>query len=96
MNDQALSQALQSGDFAAAQTAAVDYGRGVRNDLEATDDPGRRAAIHQDALEALGNHLHLARVLRAHVAAQIQVNAASCLYVEPDTQADHHRWQVEA
>jgi hypothetical protein len=96
MNDQALSQALQGGDFAAAQTAAADYGREVCDALQTTGDPSRRAAIHREALETLGNHLHLARVLRAHLAAQIQANVGSCLYAQPDAQADHHGWQVEA
>jgi hypothetical protein len=96
MNDQALSQALQSGDFAAAQTAATDYGREVCGALLETDEPSRRAAIHREAVEILGNHLHLARVLRAHLAAQIQANAGSCLYAQPEAQADPHRWQIEA
>jgi hypothetical protein len=96
MNDQALAQALQTGDFPAVQAAAVEYGRGIRAQMEAADDPARRASIYHDALETLQNHLHLARVLRAHLAAQIQANAGSCLYAQPDVQADRHRWQVEA
>jgi hypothetical protein len=96
MHDQALVDALRAGDFAAVQTAAVDYGRGVCTEMQAADDPARRASICREALETLQNHLHLARVLRAHLAAQIQANAGSCLYAQPDAQADRHRWQVEA
>jgi hypothetical protein len=96
MNDQALSDALQAGDFAAVQSAAVDYGRGVCTEMQAADDLARRASICQEALEALQNHLHLARVLRAHLASQIQANAGSCLYAQPDAQAGRHRWQLEA
>jgi hypothetical protein len=96
MNDQTLSQALQIGDFAAAQTAAADYGRVVCADLEGASDPARRAAICQEALETLETHVHLARVLRAHLAAQIQANAGSCLYAQPEAQANPPRWQVEA
>jgi hypothetical protein len=95
MNDQAIAQALQIGDFAAAQTAALDYGRGVRAALESTAGSDSRAAIYHAALEALQNHLHLARVLRAHLAAQVQANAGSCLYAQPDAQADRHRWQFQ-
>jgi hypothetical protein len=95
MNDQALSDALRAGDFAAVQSAAVDYGRGVCQELQAADDPGQRASIYQEAQETLQNHLHLARVLRAHLAAQIQANAGSCLYAQPDARANGHHWQFQ-
>jgi hypothetical protein len=94
MDDQTLAQALQAADFETVQHAAVDYGRSVRTELDATTNPQRRIAIYEEALESLQNHLHLARVLRAHLAVQIQGNAGSCLYAQPE--ADRHRWQVEA
>jgi hypothetical protein len=94
MDDQTLAQALQSADFETVQHAAVDYGRRVRTELAAAANPGHRAEIYREALETLQNHLHLARVLRAHLAAQIQGNAGSCLYAQPE--ADRHRWQFEA
>jgi hypothetical protein len=95
MHDQALAQALREGDFAAAQTAAAGYGQAVCAALQATADPARRASLYQEALETLQDHLHLARVLRAHLAAQIQANAGSCLYAQPDA-PEAHRWQWEA
>jgi hypothetical protein len=96
MNDQALAQALQSADFTAAQYAAVEFGCGVRAEVDAAADPVHRSAICQEALETLHNHLHLARVLRAHLAAQIQSNAGSCLYAQREAETDCHRWQFEA
>jgi hypothetical protein len=94
MDDQTLAQALQGADFETVQHAAVDYGRSVRAELAAAANPRHRAEIYREALETLQNHLHLARVLRAHLAAQIQGNAGSCLYAQPE--ADRHRWQFEA
>ena len=96
MNDKALAQALQCADFVAAQCAAQEFGRGVHAEVDATADPLRRSAICQEALEMLHNHLHLARVLRAHLAAQLLANAASCLYSQPEAEADRPRWQFEA
>lgn len=95
MDDQALAQALKIGDFAAAQCAAEEYGRDIRAQLQTAADPDRRAAIYREGLEALRNHLHLARVLRAHLAAQAQSNAGSCVYAQQQSQADRHTWKFE-
>ena len=93
MNDQALAQALKEGDFAAAGAAAGDYRISMQADFAAAETPERRATICAEAIETLQNHLHLARVLRAHLAAQMAANAGSCLYALPE---DHDpRWQVK-
>jgi len=94
MDDQALAQALKNADFVAVQCAALEFGNGVRAELDAAGDPLRRLAICQGALETLHMHLHLTRVLRAHLAAQLLANAGSCLYAEPET--DGHCWKFEA
>jgi hypothetical protein len=94
LNNQALAQALRSADFAATRSAADDYERSIHAELDVTIDPDRRAAIYQEALETLRNHLHLARVLRAHLAAQVHENAGSCLYAA--SEEDRHCWQFQA
>lgn len=94
MNDQALAQALQCSDFAAAERCAEEYGGSVRAELNVTTGWERRAAIYREAIETLQNHLYLARVLRAHLAAQVQGNTGSCLYAAPA--ADRHCWQFDA
>jgi hypothetical protein len=95
MNDQALAQALQCADFAAAQYCAEEYVRSVHAALDVTSDRDLRAAIYQETIKTLQNHLHLARVLRAHLATQIQNNAGSCLYTQSEIEAGCHRWQFE-
>ena len=93
MNDKTLAAALQNGDFVAAQSAIEEYGHQVEVALHSAAGTAARAAVYQESLSTLSQHLHLARVLRAHVAAQIQGNAGSCLY-EP-AEADRHCWQFE-
>lgn len=94
MDDQALALALRNADFAAAQGAVEQYGQDMRVQLLAATDPQQRAAIYQAGLETLRNHLHLARVLRAHLAAQVLSNAGSCAYAQ-ESQATGHSWKLE-
>lgn len=93
MNDQDLAAAIKTGDFAAAQPAIADYSRQVHAALDAASGPAAREAVFRQSIETLNQHLSLARVLRAHLAAQIQGNAGTCLYEQ--AQADRHCWQFE-
>jgi hypothetical protein len=93
MDDTELAASLKIGDFAAARPAIAGYSGQMQAALKAATGPAARAAIYREFIETLSQHLSLAQVLRAHLSAQIQGNAGSCLY-ESST-ADRHCWQFE-
>jgi hypothetical protein len=81
-----LTSALEAGDFEAAERIALEYGASV----VAAPQP---AALRQ-ALETLNDCLHLTRVLRAHLAAQVRANSPAIEY-QPASSENRH-WQFEA
>ena len=89
----AVSQALQAGDFEAAQRLSIDLGVAIRLELAAAS-PAEKPALFKQQIGHFQEHLNLARVLRAHVATQLQANAAACLY-QPES-GTNHCWRFDA
>lgn len=86
--------ALMAGNFDAAKSLALILGSRAQADLRAAQDPRVRREILNGAIDRLNDALSLARVLRAHLASQLQDNSTRLLY-----QAEHpnrHRWQFVA
>jgi hypothetical protein len=86
MRAEQLTSALEAGDFEAAERLAIEYGDSV--------SAAPHAAALQQALETLNDCLHLTRVLRAHLAAQVRANSPAIEY-QPAT-AENLHWQFEA
>jgi hypothetical protein len=88
-----VSRALQAGDFVAARRLSIELGTAVRLELAAAR-PEDRVALFKRRIGQMQEHLHLARVLRAHVASQLQTNTAACLYQE--SSGRDYCWRFDA
>ena len=89
-----VKAALMAGDFDAAKRLALTFGRRAQADLRAAQDPQVRGEIFIGAVARLNDALSLARVLRAHLASQLQDNSTRLLYQAE--QPNRHRWQFVA
>jgi hypothetical protein len=90
---QELKLALESGEFAKAQRLSFVLGQAILQQAR-TAPPTERAAIARRNLELFQEHLSLARVLKAHLAAQYHANLAASLYVPVSDR--EHCWHFEA
>jgi hypothetical protein len=91
---QALQSALAAGDFDAAQQLSVELGEAIIGTAAAAE-AATRAAILKEGLGRLQEHLSLARVMRAHLASQLQNNTAAFLY-QYDSSGGEHSWRFSA
>jgi hypothetical protein len=74
-----LRRAIESGDFQSAPALAEEYVETVRREIEIT--PAReRAALAEQACSFLEDRLHLARVMRAHIASELRVASGVASY----------------
>ena len=85
MQAEQLTSALAVGDFEAAERIATAYG-------DSAMAAGKPVVLRQ-ALDTLNNSLHLARVLRAHLAEQVRANSPAIEYQL--SAAENPRWQFE-
>ncbi len=90
MQAEQLTRALESGDFEAAERIAIEYGNSVAAELRTGGD----TAVLRQALDAFNDNLHLTRVLRAHLAAQVHANSPAVEYQPVASESRH--WQFEA
>jgi len=90
---QAVHQALLAGDFDSARQLGTQLGQAIIRQASAAA-PADRAAYARDGLNRLLEHLNLARVLRAHLASQVQANSAVCLYHQAPP--GNHCWRFDA
>lgn len=87
---QALTRALEAGDFEAAERIAIEYGATLAARAQSSGD----ARILPQALATLNDCLHLTRVQRAHLAAEVRANSLAVEY-QPAA-SDGRHWQFEA
>jgi hypothetical protein len=85
-----LTRALEAADFEMAERIAVEYGDSVAAEIRA----GGNIAVLRQALDTFNDSLHLTRVLRAHLAAQVRANSLAVEY-QPAASENRH-WQFEA
>jgi hypothetical protein len=76
---EAVQKALLGGDFDSARRLSAELGKAIIRHASAVA-PANRAAFVREGLSRLEENLSLARVLRAHIARQVQANSAVCLY----------------
>jgi hypothetical protein len=88
-----LQRALTARDFETARKLSRLLGQAIIRQASAAA-PRDRAALVQQGLSRLQEHLNLARVLRAHLAAQLQTNTAVCLYQANSGRG--HSWRFDA
>ena len=89
---EAIREALHAGDFETVRGLSTVLGQAIIREAQAVA-PAERKCVVQKELGRLGEHLSLARVLRAHVASQLQNNTAA-LYHEAAGRP--HSWRFDA
>jgi hypothetical protein len=90
---EAVSRALQAGDFDTARLLSVELGAAIRHELSMAP-PAGQLGLYKERMGRLQEHISLARVLRAHLAAQLQTSTAVCLYQESADRG--HCWRFDA
>jgi len=90
---EAIQVALAAGDFETAEQMSGPLGQGIIAELTAAA-PAGRVALFELRIGQLREHLSLARVLRAHLASQLQDNTAACLYQAASGR--DHSWRFDA
>jgi hypothetical protein len=88
-----LKRAIEAGDFERAPLLAEAYVVAIRKEIEAAPNVKERAAIAEQARSFLEDRLHLARVLRAHIGAQLGAARGVAFY--QNTSSEQRSWQFE-
>jgi hypothetical protein len=88
-----LQNAIEAGDFVAAQPLVLEYGRLVRDQLRSTTNARERQAVFDDALETLHANLCLARLVRSHICAHLQAVTGQMQYHA--LQNNLHTWNLQ-
>jgi hypothetical protein len=94
MNKEELKTALANRDFDRAQALILEWGTSVKAGIRAASGQSERQRIFDDAVSFAEDNIYLTRVIRAHIAAELQANSASFLY--RDTDLEQPRWQIRA
>jgi hypothetical protein len=89
-----LRRALESGHFEAALPMIDEYRNATLHDMGAAGDDRTRANILNEASSFLRDCLHLARVLRSHLSAQLA--ASSRLISYDSAPCPKSTWKLDA
>lgn len=71
---------LETGQFDSALSVIEDYGSSLIEAAANAPTPAERAAVLQAAADNLREHLHLARIMRAHIYTQLTVTQRVASY----------------
>lgn len=94
MNKQELKAALANRNFERAQALILEWGTSVKAEIKAASGQDERQRIFEDAVSFAEGNIYLTRVIRAHIATELQTNSVSSVYC--DTDLEQHRWQIRA
>lgn len=94
MTHQQLIAALNHKDFESASLIAKQLGKQALLDLQSAPTDEARSEIYKSSTAIISDALHLARVLRSHIASELYANSASFLYRNADLEQAH--WQIKA
>jgi hypothetical protein len=89
-----LRRALEAGHFEAALPLIDEYGKAVREAMRLAGDDRTRVDILDRASSFLQDWLHLARVLRAHLSAQVADNSRLISYESGSSTKS--TWRIDA
>jgi hypothetical protein len=90
---EAVHKALLASDFDTARHLSAKLGQAIIRQASVMP-PAERADYVRQGLSRLQEHLSLARVLRAHLATQVQANSAVCLYHQASDRGN--AWRFDA
>ncbi len=89
-----LKSALLNRDFDRVQALIGTWRDEILRCLRTASGSAERCRILEEARSLGEQNLYLARVVRAHIATELQANSASFLYA--DTELEQPRWRVRA
>jgi len=89
-----LKAALLNRDFEQAQLLIAQWGKHVSAEIKSASSDGERRRILEEARLFAESSIYLTRVVRAHIATELQANSASFLYL--DVEPEQHGWHVRA
>ncbi|MBV8071883.1 MAG: hypothetical protein JO270_18385 [Acidobacteriaceae bacterium] len=87
-----LYEAIQAGDFPRMCILMPQYRERLEKQLAATENAEDRRQMLQGSLVFLEESLHLARVIRAHMAARLRAMNSLCCY--QSSEGGTSRWSV--
>ena len=90
---ESIQRELRAGDFEKVRELSSALGQAIMREASQLA-LNERSAFIEKGLSRLGEHISFARVLRAHVASQLQENTTVCLY-QPSG-GDAHSWRFDA
>jgi hypothetical protein len=88
----ALQHAIQAGDFEAARSLSIEYGKAVCNELTLAKNIDERTEILDRSIRTLRQQLHLARVVRSHISARLTATSRQHLYGTCESR--DYTWQL--
>lgn len=88
-----IQRAIESGSFETAIPLIEQYGHAVLSSLRNAGNSQERSAIATEASAFLQDRLHLARVMRSHIAAKI--GAASRIASYANAPCVSNTWLIE-
>jgi hypothetical protein len=89
-----ITEALRAGDFETALQLITAYQEAVSHRLSYTARDVDRDTVLREAMEVLQSHLHLARVMRAHLVTTFGAVKTASVY-QPVTDTVKSTWDVE-
>jgi hypothetical protein len=92
--EQKLQRTLEAGNFESALQLIDEYGKLIMESVRTAPTATDRLAILDEASSFVQDRLHLARVLRSHIASQI--TASSRLVSYGGTASVESTWQIDA
>ncbi len=91
--EEEIQRSIEAARFEAAVPLIEQYGQGILSALRNAATSQERSAIASEATAFLQDRLHLARVMRSHLAAQIgAVSRIACYASAPCV---HNTWLIE-
>jgi hypothetical protein len=89
-----LRRAIQAGNFACASMLIPDFRAELTRELASARNNADRARKLQRAVDSMADSLHLARVVRAHIAAKLRDIQSESRYHSQTT--EESRWSINA
>jgi len=93
MTSDQLRNALINRDFDQVQSLIGEWRKSILSALTTAPSAAERCMILDDARAFGEEHLYLARVVRAHIATELQANSASFVYAGTDL--EQPRWRLQ-
>ena len=94
MQKEELKTAFLNRDFDRAQALLNEWAQDVSVGIKAAQGDAQRRRIFDEACSFAEGNICLARVVRAHIATELQANSGSFLYQDSDLEPT--RWQIKA